>query len=301
MAKTNSGVVSYAKAQVGKPYWFGTHGQVATEALYNSKKKQYPSYYTASDFKSQFGKKVHDCSGLIKGYLMDGSYVSKYDINAAMMYAKGTSKGTISSFPKKNGQLVFKGSTVSKINHVGVYCTDGYVYEAKGHAYGVVKTKFVASQWQYWAQSHFLTDDSKTSSNSSSGATTSKPSTPATSTGTYTVKKGDTLTAIAKKYNTTVDNLVKLNGIKDKNKISVGQKLKVTGSTTNTTGYPKTGVVNTNTKGLNLRKTASTKGAVLTSIPKGKTITLTSKSGNFYKTTYGGVTGYVSADWVRII
>lgn len=46
---------------------------------------------------------------------------------------------------------------------------------------------------------------------------------------TYTVKKGDTLSAIAKKYGTTVDNLVKLNNIKDKNLIYVGQVLTISG------------------------------------------------------------------------
>lgn len=43
----------------------------------------------------------------------------------------------------------------------------------------------------------------------------------------YTVKAGDTLSAIAKKYNTTVDKLVKLNNIKNANKIYAGQKLRV--------------------------------------------------------------------------
>lgn len=43
----------------------------------------------------------------------------------------------------------------------------------------------------------------------------------------YTVKKGDTLSAIAKKYNTTVDYLVKLNNIKNKNIININQKLKI--------------------------------------------------------------------------
>lgn len=43
----------------------------------------------------------------------------------------------------------------------------------------------------------------------------------------YTVKKGDTLTAIAKKYGTTVDRLVKANGIKDKNKIYAGQVIQI--------------------------------------------------------------------------
>lgn len=42
---------------------------------------------------------------------------------------------------------------------------------------------------------------------------------------TYTVKKGDTLGGIAKKYNTTYQKIAKDNNIKDPNKIYVGQKL----------------------------------------------------------------------------
>lgn len=48
-----------------------------------------------------------------------------------------------------------------------------------------------------------------------------------TAAATYTVKKGDTLSAIAKKYNTTVAALVKLNNIKNRNIINVGQVLKL--------------------------------------------------------------------------
>lgn len=43
----------------------------------------------------------------------------------------------------------------------------------------------------------------------------------------YIVKKGDTLTKIAKKYKTTVAQLVKWNNIKNPNVIKVGQKLRV--------------------------------------------------------------------------
>ncbi len=43
----------------------------------------------------------------------------------------------------------------------------------------------------------------------------------------YKVIKGDTLGGIAKKFNTTVDALVKLNGISNPNKIYVGQKIKI--------------------------------------------------------------------------
>ncbi|MED4971363.1 glucosaminidase domain-containing protein [Parageobacillus toebii] len=43
----------------------------------------------------------------------------------------------------------------------------------------------------------------------------------------YIVQKGDTLIAIAKRYNTSVQNLVKLNNIKNPDLILVGQKLRV--------------------------------------------------------------------------
>ena len=48
----------------------------------------------------------------------------------------------------------------------------------------------------------------------------------------YTVKKGDTLGAIAKRYKTTVSTLVKLNSIKNANLIRVGQVLRVPSDTT---------------------------------------------------------------------
>ncbi|MBQ7280260.1 MAG: LysM peptidoglycan-binding domain-containing protein [Bacteroidales bacterium] len=43
----------------------------------------------------------------------------------------------------------------------------------------------------------------------------------------YVVKKGDSLSKIAKRHGTTVAKLCKLNGIKKDAKLRVGQKLKV--------------------------------------------------------------------------
>ena len=43
----------------------------------------------------------------------------------------------------------------------------------------------------------------------------------------YTVKAGDTLSKIAKEHDTTVEQLKKLNNIKDVNKIYAGSKLRV--------------------------------------------------------------------------
>lgn len=46
-------------------------------------------------------------------------------------------------------------------------------------------------------------------------------------TRTYEVKDGDTLSAIAQRFDTTVKELVRLNKIKDKHAIKSGQELKV--------------------------------------------------------------------------
>ena len=53
------------------------------------------------------------------------------------------------------------------------------------------------------------------------------PSQPSNSGTTYTVKSGDTLSGIAKKFGTTVAKLVSLNVIKNANKINAGQKRRV--------------------------------------------------------------------------
>ncbi len=68
------------------------------------------------------------------------------------------------------------------------------------------------------------------------------PSTTTTETNTYTVKSGDTLYAIANKYNTTVDAIKNLNNLTS-NTLSIGQTLKIPSSTTsnNTTYTVKSG------------------------------------------------------------
>ena len=152
MSKTNVGLVEYAKAQLGRPYWYGCYGNIATKALYEYKKVQYPKYYTDKDFESQFGQKVHDCVGLIKGYLWSDApnsvpkYNNKQDLNVDGLFEKCTLNGDISIMPKLPGILVFMD------NHVGIYIGDGYVIEARGHKYGVVKTKLSTRGWKMWGK-----------------------------------------------------------------------------------------------------------------------------------------------------
>lgn len=57
---------------------------------------------------------------------------------------------------------------------------------------------------------------------------------------TYTVQKGDTLSAIAKKNGTTVDEIVSKNDIQDANKISIGQNLTINETTEEPAETPAT-------------------------------------------------------------
>src|SRR5699024_12142686 len=64
-------------------------------------------------------------------------------------------------------------------------------------------------------------------------------STPTIST-TYTVRAGDTLYSIARRYNTTVAKIAQTNNIKNDNLIRIGQVLKIPGTTTISAPKPAT-------------------------------------------------------------
>ena len=167
--KTGTGLAEYALSQLGRPYWWGCFGQLADGALYYQKKKQYPAYYTATDFTSQYGQKVHDCVGLIKGYLWcdspDGSpkYCGAQDVAVEGLYRKCSRKGSITTMPDTPGVCVF----MANMGHVGVYIGNGEVVEAMGHAYGVVKTKLAGRGWAYWGMPEWIDYGAE---NTSSGA-----------------------------------------------------------------------------------------------------------------------------------
>ena len=158
--KTAKGLIEYAKAQLGRPYWYGTFGQQGSEALHTNRKRTYPTYYTANDFKGQYGQKVHDCVGLIKGYMWTASaddmkpvYKANGmgDVSANMLYNQSKHKGTMAQ-----GMPDIAGVAVFMAGHVGIYIGNGEVIEARGHAYGVVKTKLKSRPWSKWAFLDFI-------------------------------------------------------------------------------------------------------------------------------------------------
>lgn len=159
--KTNTGLVNYCEKQLGLPYWNGTFGQTASAALYEYEKARHPKYYTATDFPSQYGKRVHDCGGLIKGYLWSltptstPAYNSAQDCNAEMFYEYATEKGALTSDVAKKlkkGMLLYNKAKT----HVAVW-SGSEVIEARGHSYGVVASNLDLSRFKWWSNCVFVT------------------------------------------------------------------------------------------------------------------------------------------------
>lgn len=193
MTKTNTGLVEYALAQLGKPYWWGTFGQTASAALLAQKRTQYPGYYTAEDFPAQYGQKVHDCVGLIKGYLWcdtpdsEPIYKAAQDVAVSGLYMVCPENGSIDTMPDIPGVCVF----MQDMSHVGVYVGGGYVVEATGHARGIVKTKLAGRGWGLWGKPRWISYEAAATSAQPAQTTAQATASTLTVTGLPLLRYGD--------------------------------------------------------------------------------------------------------------
>ena len=110
-----------------------------------------------------------------------------------------------------------KGDNVGGPDHVGTVdkVSDSKIYVVEGNKSKAVGERILAVNGRYIRG--FVTPKYSAMAKSKTSSTI-----------TYTVKRGDTISAIAKKYGTTVKAIAAENGIKNVNLIYVGQKLKIT-------------------------------------------------------------------------
>ncbi|WP_411676876.1 hypothetical protein [Caproicibacter sp.] len=163
MTKTNLGLVAFANQalEAGTGYVYGTIGQVCTASLLNQCAARYPDSNLAGGAMRRLGekwigKRVTDCIGLLKYYVMsdgygkDPAYDSNYDKSANGAYNQATVKGPISTLPE------LPGICLHMDGHFGIYIGDGYAIEARGTAYGVVKTRVKDRPWTAWFRSPWI-------------------------------------------------------------------------------------------------------------------------------------------------
>lgn len=164
--KNATDLVTYAinAYESGWGYVWGTFGSVLTEGLFQSKLEQYPDgvgNYEEFIRNNWVGKRTTDCCGLIKGYgwldpeTMSINYGTNGmpDLGANQMYYNASESGTIDTIPEIPGLAVWHDG------HIGVYIGNGYVIEAMGTKYGVVKTQLEGRGWTHWLKVEYINYD----------------------------------------------------------------------------------------------------------------------------------------------
>ena len=164
--KNAADLVTYAihAWESGWGYVWGTYGCVLTDSLFTYKLEQYPDGVgNYEDFirANWLGGRTTDCVGLIKGYgwlnpetlSIDYATNGMPDIGANQMYYSASVSGTIDTMPDTPGLAVWHDG------HIGVYIGDGYVIEAMGTKYGVVKTELAGRGWTHWLEIEYINYD----------------------------------------------------------------------------------------------------------------------------------------------
>src|SRR5699024_5619288 len=173
--------------------------------------------------------KLNGYSGYLDLNRLTGRKKLSYFTNA------GNTDGNSKPRPNKQ-QSIEKGNTYNIVTKVGAYLTandakkrinrKGSVTQGTYHIFNTSQGMVNVTRQKNSPGSWINPADNK--------QTTSKT----TNTVTYMVKKGDTLSHIAQRYGTTVNRLVELNNIKNRNKIYPGQKLAInTSGNASTTQY----------------------------------------------------------------
>jgi cell wall-associated NlpC family hydrolase len=135
--------------------------------------------------------------------------------------------------------------------------------------------------------------------------------------GTYTVKAGDTLEKIAKRFNCKVDALARKNGITNAKRLQIGQVLRLptdpssykdgkvpqlakpNAKQTSSSGSTKTATISKDKVNVRAKPTTSSKSLV--QVEKGRTATVLGEESGWYKLQFpGGTVGYVRKDMVTI-
>ena len=306
----NIELVRISRAMIGNPYWYGTYGQTGSEQLLSDCAKRYPNQYSkkrieTAKARGDFGKRVMDCSGLIKNVLMGGTetatpvYNAQYDLSANSFHTKATEKGSIKDIPEVIGLGLWKN------NHVGVYIGGGKCIEAKGFDYGVVESELANTAFVEWFKIPFIeyVDGSIPEDPSASDPEpVVVPEVPDEKYETYTVVPGDTLSALASRWGCSVSDIASLNGISNPDLIKVGERLRIPDGGSNAASSESPvwiGTVATNKDPLRVRSSKSTANNdnVVRLLPKGSQVDLIGDNdGGWYKLADG--TGYVAAKFI---
>lgn len=147
-------VVEWLESNVGNGYVYGATGWLCTPERRQQQAIQYPDQANniLNISKKWDWKICYDCAQLTKaamasvGISLPSGATSQWNYNEGWL-----ARGTIEGLKKDNVCLVFrKSSSSSNMQHVGMYCGDGTVIEARGAAEGVIRTNINEYKWTHY-------------------------------------------------------------------------------------------------------------------------------------------------------
>lgn len=192
-------------------------------SVIKGKKFEYPIFFDLEEQKA-FTKGKSVCSNMVTAFCEALENAGYY----AGLYISRSPLQTYITSNVASKYALWVAEYASKCNYSGEYGM--WQYSSSGKVNGIsgnVDLDYSYTDYASIIKAGGYNGFSKSSKSDSDSNSKKKSDTTTKTTITYTVKKGDTLTSIAKKYNTTVSKLVKDNGIKNANLIYAGQKIKV--------------------------------------------------------------------------
>lgn len=160
--------INYLYACLGNMYVLGGQGGRFVDALPVICKREEQKIGLVNNILTLLNKKLkegadintlleYDCSGLFMDYAIKHG-IFKYDMRANDIYNAIPDKIKVSKV--KRGDFVFHGTKENK-THIGYVVDDEWVIEARGTAYGVVKTRIKERGWQFAARPDFWSEKQK--------------------------------------------------------------------------------------------------------------------------------------------
>lgn len=184
---------------------------------------EYPIYFDLEE-QNQFAKGKSFCNSLVKAFcnaLEEAGYF-------AGLYISRSPLQTYITNDVARRYALWIAEYGSSCNYSGKYGM--WQYSSTGKFNGIsgnVDCDYCYIDYPSIIKSAGLNGYKKATAKPATTSTTKPTKTPTKKVITYTVKRGDTLSAIAQRYKTTVSKLVKDNGIKNANVIYIGQKIKI--------------------------------------------------------------------------
>lgn len=231
MAYFSASVLNFAKVQqLGFDFWIAQYANMNesgyqetpwNEGAYDCKIRQYtsagklPGYQAQLDLNKFYGsrddwKAYYESSKVVDSAGSSTSANNNSTISGTtLQLLVRTMKGEYGNGDDRKKKLGNRYTEVqSVIDHISTASTDVLVSETKAGKYGNGDDRKVALGSRYQAVQNKINSEASSPIH-------------------YQIQSGDTLSAIAKKFGTTVDALASLNGITNQNYILAGQKIRV--------------------------------------------------------------------------